>query len=136
MLHKTQLTYTIALLISIAYGFSLSLINIGSQVFLTLIFSGYIILGIFFGFVFRKDISRSLITAFTLTFFGWIVAVALFWSLDGVTALIQAFSQGLQNVLMAGFLFGFTTILGTFLSVLVLRLLEFISKRRKSLAPV
>lgn len=132
-----RLTYPTALLISIVYGFSLSLINLPPQAFLTFVFAGYLILGLVFGFIFRKSFMTGLGSAFSLSFLGWIIAVALFWSISGVPAFIQTFSEGLLNVLTPALLFSLTATVGALFAALVLKLRRFITKRtQRSLANV
>jgi hypothetical protein len=102
MLKKTYLVYLIFLLIFIVFGFSLLAVDIDPSVFGIFFFSGYFILGLAFGVVFRKRFLSGLVIAFSTTFLSWLVAFVLFWSFRGIAALVQVFSEGYQNVLVAG----------------------------------
>lgn len=130
-LKRAYLTYLILLLVFTVYGFSLSFVDIDPYDFLTFVFSGYFILGVIFGVIFRKSFLSALATAFPLTFLSWLIAFALFSSFSGVTALVQAFSEGFQNVLTAGVLLSSVTFFAVFLTTAVFKLFQFVSKRNK-----
>jgi drug/metabolite transporter (DMT)-like permease len=125
----------IALLIFVVYGFSLSFIDSDQNIFLTFVFSGYFILGVILGVIFRKMLLRGLVTAFPLTFLSWLIAFMLFSSYGGITTLVQAFSESFNSALLAGLLFSSTTFFAVFFTAMVFRLVLLVSKRIKK-APV
>jgi len=134
-LKKAYQNYLIALLIFIVYSsllLSLSFINLQPQIFLTFVFLGYFILGVIFGFIFRKRFLSGSVTAFPLTFLGWLIAFALFSSLDGFTSPVQSFSEDFQNALIAGLFFSTITFVGALLTAMAFKLFQSISKRIKT----
>jgi hypothetical protein len=129
MLKKTYLVYLIFLLIFIVFGFSLLAVDIDPSVFGIFFFSGYFILGLAFGAVFRKRFLSGLVIAFSTTFLSWLVAFVLFWSFRGIAALVQVFSEGYQNVLVAGLVFSVVTSAAVLLIFMVFWLVGFVSNR-------
>ncbi len=128
-LKRAYSIYLIVLLVFMVYGFSLSFIDIDPDVFLTFLSSGYFILGVIFGVMFRKRFLNGAVTAFPLTFLSWLIASAIFSSLSGISAVIQAFSEDLPNVLMAGLVFSFITFAAVLLTAMVFKLFHFVSQR-------
>jgi hypothetical protein len=131
VLKRSYLIYLAFLPIFIAYSFCLFFIDIDPSVFLLSISSGYFILGLGFGVIFRKSFLGGSVGVFPLTFLSWVVAFALFSSSNGFAALVEAFSEGFQNVLIAGLIFSFITFFAVLLTALVFKLFQFVSKRIK-----
>jgi len=129
MAKKAYLIYLVFLLIFIIFGFSLLTIDIDPSVFGIFVFSGYFILGLAFGVVFRKRFLSGLVIAFSTTFLSWLTAFVLFWSFRGITALVQVFSEGYQNVLVAGLVFSVVTSAAVLLTFMAFMLIHFVSKR-------
>jgi len=129
MAKKAYLIYLVFLLIFIIFGFSLLTIDIDPSVFGIFVFSGYFILGLAFGVVFRKRFLSGLVIAFSTTFLSWLTAFVLFWSSRGITALVQVFSEGYQNVLVAGLVFSVVTSAAVLLTFMAFMLIHFVSKR-------
>lgn len=105
MLKRAYLNHLVFLLIFIVFGFSLHLFDIDPNLLTVYGFSGYFILGLTFGVISRNSFLGGLVIVFPLTFLSWLIAFALSSSSGGITALVQAFSENLQNVLVAGLLF-------------------------------
>lgn len=105
MLKRAYLNHLVFLLIFIVFGFSLHLFDIDPNLLTVYGFSGYFILGLTFGVISRNSFLGGLVIVFPLTFLSWLIAFALSSSSGGITALVQAFSENLQNVLAAGLLF-------------------------------
>jgi len=119
------------LLIFIAYGLGLFFIDFDPSIFLISISSGYFVLGLVFGVIFRKRFLSGSVVVFPLTFLSWLIAFALFSSSNGITALVQAFSRDSQNVVIAGLVFSFITLFAVLLTAAVFELYQFVSKRIK-----
>jgi energy-converting hydrogenase Eha subunit C len=105
MLKRAYLNHLVFLLIFIVFGLSLRLFGIDPNLLPVYAFSGYFILGFTFGLISRNSFLGGLVIIFPLTFLSWLIAFALSSSSGGITALVQAFSENLQDVLVAGLLF-------------------------------
>lgn len=133
MLKKAYLTHLIFLLIFIAFGFSLNswhLFGIDPNFLPLFAFPGYFILGFTFGVMSRNSFLGGLVIIFPLTFLSWLIAFTLSWSSGGITALVQAFSENLQNVLVAGLVFSSVASVPVFVTYGVGAMSDIIEGRR------
>lgn len=131
MLKRADLDYVIFFLILIVFGFSLQFVDLDPNPFTTFVFFGYFISGVTFGIIFRNKFLGGLAVTFPLTLLSWLIAVALFSSSRGITALVQAFSENFQHVLVAGLLFSSITSVAVLITYGVRRTSDIIEGNRK-----
>lgn len=126
---RAYLIYLIFSLSLIAFGLSLLIIDIEPIAFTTYIFSGHFIFGLAFGVTLRKRFLSGLVIAFPLTLLSWLISFTLFSSSNGITALVKAFSEDLQNALVAGLVFSSLTSAAVLLTYIGFMLFQLVSKR-------
>ncbi len=110
----------VALIMLVCYYFGLSLIQISRDMqstFVILIFVGYFVLGVIFGFLFRKDILTNFALVLALGFLGTTFSIVSYRALFDSEALSQALHD-LSNIIVASFFIGITAAAGTLVHAL------------------
>ena len=129
---KKRLTYSvIALALLIAYYIGLTQIQVAKEqgsAFLQLVFVGYFILGVVFGFFFSDKGLIDFALTFALGFFGSLFSVVIYYSLLGFEGLILDVISS-ANLFMASVLFWGTTFVGTLVKALLVEVWRRLFKR-------
>lgn len=127
-----RLTYSvIALALLIAYYIGLTQIQVAKEqgsAFLQLVFVGYFILGIVFGFFFSDKGFMDFALTFALGFLGSLFSVVIYRSLFGFEGLTLGVIS-LANLFMASVLFGGTTFVGALVKALIVEVWRRLFKR-------
>jgi len=114
-LRKQYLYLLVAFVTLICYYFVLSLIHL---TFVLLTFVGYFILGIVFGFLFRRDALTNFVLVFAVGFLAAILSIISYRALLDPKSLYEAL-QDLVNPFAASFFIGVTAAAGTLVNALI-----------------